>query len=87
MAGDPSLYLPAINFVLLIYSHSVAEFISDQGFKLIAASDFDFMRNVLSMLQALFNFSPNFSISEFFTPGQAVNRKIIFMLTVMGLVK
>jgi hypothetical protein len=87
MSGDASVYLPAINFVLLLYSRSVADFITQSGFKLTAASDYDFMRNVLTMLQTLFAFTPSFVLSEFFTPGQAVTRKLSFLVQVIGLVK
>jgi hypothetical protein len=81
------VYLPAINFILLLYSRSVAEYIAEQGFKLTAHSDYDFMKNVFNMLQALFSFTPPFKFDEFFAPGHAVNRKITFVITLINLIK
>ena len=87
LAGDASVYLPAVNFIVLLYSRSVSNHISEQGFKLAAHSDYDFMKNVFTMLQALFSYSPPFRFEEFFAPGHAINRKVTFVLTLINLVK
>ena len=59
----------------------------EQGFKLVAHSDYEFMKNVFQMLHQIFSYSPPFKFEEFFAPGHAVNRKITFLLTLIGLIK
>ena len=87
LTGNASVYLPAINFIILIYSRSVAEHIAEQGFKLTAQSDYDFMKNVFHMLQNLFNYTPPFKFDEFFAPGHAVERKLTFVLTLINMIR
>lgn len=73
--------------MVLLYSRSVSDYIAEQGFKLTAHSDYDFMKNVFTMLQALFSYTPPFRFEEFFAPGHAVNRKVAFVFTLINLVK
>ena len=79
--------MPAINFIILIYSRSVAEYIAEQGQKLTAESDYEFMKNVFGMLQNLFSYTPPFKFEEFFAPGHAVERKLTFVLTLINLIR
>lgn len=65
----------------------MADYIAEQGFRLTAASDYEFMKNVFTMLQSLFSYSPPFKFDEFFAPGHAVNRKLTFVLTLINLIK
>ena len=88
LAGNASVYLPAIHYVLLIYSQNVAEHIQESGFNnLIAQNDFAFMKNVLNVLERLFNLQPPFKIEEFFAPNTAVDRKASFMLQLIQTVR
>ena len=81
LAGNASVYLPAIHYILLIYSPAVAEFIQESGFNnLVAQNDYAFMKNVLSVLGKIFDLHPPFKIEEFFAPNTAVDRKVSFML-------
>lgn len=54
LQGNASVYLPAVHFTILLYSKTVADFITSQGFDLYAQNDFAFMNNVLQMLAAVF---------------------------------
>ena len=54
MAGNASVYLPVVHFTLLIYSQLVADYIKENGFDLEAKNDYDFMKNVMTMLASLF---------------------------------
>jgi len=87
LTGNASAYLPAINFILLIYSQQIAEHIEESGFQLTAKSDYDFMKNVFTMLSKLFDYHPQFKFDEFFAPSQAVDRKVTFILHLIQLVK
>jgi hypothetical protein len=46
--------LPAVHFVLLQYSSSVADFIAEKGHDLHAQNDFAFMTNVFETIANLF---------------------------------
>ena len=81
LSGNASVYLPAIHFILLIYSGPVADFIQDQGKNsLVAQNDYAFMKNVFTVLAKVFNLHAPFKIEEFFAPNTAVDRKVSFML-------
>ena len=50
------MYLPAIHFILLIYSQNVAEYIQENGKNnLVAQNDYSFMKNVFSVLSKVFD--------------------------------
>ena len=50
------MYLPAIHFILLIYSQNVAEYIQENGKNnLVAQNDYAFMKNVFSVLSKVFD--------------------------------
>ena len=88
LAGNASVYLPAIHFVLLIYSQHVAFFIKENGFaNLVAQNDYAFMKNVFNVLAKIFDFQPPFKIEEFFAPNTAVDRKLTFMLQLIQIIK
>ena len=88
LAGNASAYLPAIHFVLLIYSAEVASFIQQSGFSnLVAQNDYAFMKNVFGMLHKLFDLTPVFKIEEFFAPNTAIDRKVNFMLQLIATIK
>ena len=88
LAGNASVYLPAIHFVLLIYSPAVAEFIQESNYNnLVAQNDYAFMKNVYNVLAKLFELNPPFKIEEFFAPNTAVDRKASFMLQLIHIVK
>lgn len=81
LAGNASVYLPAIHFLLLIYSEQVADFIRANGYaNLVAQNDYAFMKNVFGVLSRIFELNPPFKIEEFFAPNTAVDRKLSFML-------
>ena len=81
LAGNASVYLPAIHFLLLIYSEPVADFIRENGYtNLVAQNDYAFMKNVFGVLSRIFDLTPSFKIEEFFAPNTAVDRKLTFML-------
>lgn len=81
------MYLPAIHFILLIYSRSVAEHIAAKGFDLVAQNDYAFMKNVINMLAKVFQMTPPFKIEEFFSPNTAIDRKLTFILNLIAEVK
>ena len=88
LAGNASVYLPAIHFILLIYSPQVAEFIQDSGKNnLVAQNDYAFMKNVFNMLAKLFNLVPPFKIEEFFAPNTAIDRKVSFLLQLIQTIR
>ena len=88
LAGNASVYLPAIHFVLLIYSAEVASFIQQSGFSnLVAQNDYAFMKNVFNMLAKIFELTPPFKIEEFFVPNTAIDRKVSFMLQLIATIK
>jgi len=79
--GNASVYLPAIHFLLLIYSEKVADYIRENGYtNLVAQNDYAFMMNVLGVLDRIFDLKPPFKIEEFFAPNTAIDRKLSFML-------
>ena len=81
LTGTASVYLPAIHFILLIYSPAVANFIKEaEPNNLMAQNDYAFMKNVYNVLGKLFDLTPPFKIEEFFSPNAAVERKISFIL-------
>ena len=81
LSGNASVYLPAIHFLLLIYSANVADFIRENGYNnLVAQNDYAFMKNVLGVLAKIFDLHPPFKIEEFFAPNTAIDRKVTFML-------
>ena len=81
LTGNASVYLPAIHFLLLIYSEHVAEYIRENGYvNLVAQNDYAFMKNVLGVLAKIFDLHPPFKIEEFFAPNTAVDRKVTFMI-------
>ncbi len=45
------------------------------------------MTNVFNMLASLFDYTPHFSIEDFFTPNIAIDRQASFVLTLIALVK
>ena len=45
------------------------------------------MTNVLTMLANLFDYTPNFTIEDFFTPNVAIDRKVSFLLTLIAIMK
>ena len=45
------------------------------------------MTNVFSMLSSVFDYTPHFTIEDFFTPNVAVDRKVSFLLTIVALIK
>lgn len=82
------MYLPAIHFILLIYSQNVAEYIQEKGKNnLVAQNDYAFMKNVFSVLSKVFDLQPPFKIEEFFAPNTAVDRKVTFMLQLITTIK
>ena len=88
MSGNASVYLPAIHFLLLIYSVDVAEYIRESGHSnLVAQNDYAFMKNVISVLAKIFDLNPPFKIEEFFAPNTAVDRKVTFMLQLVETIK
>jgi len=81
LAGNASVYLPAIHYILLIYSQNVADYIQESNFSnLVAQNDYAFMKNVFNVLNKLFDLNPPFKIEEFFAPNTAIDRKVSFML-------
>lgn len=78
--GDASVYLPAMNFILFVFSPRVADFIADHGFSHLAKNDYAFMMNVFGVVTKLFGLQPPFKIEEFFSPNNAVDRKVSFTL-------
>lgn len=81
MSGNASVYLPAIHYILLIYSQRVAEYIKEKNpNNLVAQNDYAFMKNVYSVINKLFDLTPPFKIEEFFAPNTAIDRKVSFML-------
>lgn len=81
MCGNASIYLPAIHYILLIYSKPVADFIKEKmPINLVDQNDYSFMKNVYSVLSKLFDMTPPFKIEEFFAPNTAIDRKVSFML-------
>lgn len=76
-----------VHYTLLIYSRPVADFIQESGFDLFAQNDYSFMKNVMTMLSKLFEYSPPFKLEDFFAPNVAVDRKVSFVLTLITMVK
>lgn len=88
LSGNASVYLPAINYTLLIYSQRVADYIKEKNVNnLIAQNDYAFMKNVYRVLGRLFDLTPPFKIEEFFAPNTAVDRKVTFMLQLIQTVR
>ena len=82
------MYLPAIHYIMLIYSPSVANFIKEtEANNLVAQNDYAFMKNVFNVLSRLFDLNPSFKIEEFFAPNTAVERKVSFMLMLIQTIK
>ena len=66
LAGNASVFLPVIHFTLILYSQLVAEHIRESGYELEAKNDYQFMKNVLTMLTNVFDYTPPFKIEDFF---------------------
>lgn len=45
------------------------------------------MKNVLTMLVNVFDYTPPFKIEDFFQPGSAIDRKISFVIALIQMVK
>ena len=88
LTGNASVYLPAIHFLLLIFSPAVANYITDSSANnLVAQNDYAFMKNVFAVLAKSFDLTPPFKIEEFFAPNTAVDRKVSFMLHLIQTVR
>ena len=51
MSGSTSFYIPIIHYSLLVYSKLVASFLEKNNHILFAKSDFQFMEEVLNILE------------------------------------
>jgi len=84
--GDPSIFLPMIHFVLLMYSKKFAQLINSKGYDLFAKSDYRFMENTFHMLRQHFNYKPLINLNQFLAMGYA-ERKILLILDIITILK
>lgn len=64
--GLPPAFLPIIHHCLLEYSPSVAQFITESGFDLLAKNDYRFIESTYKLLLNQFTYKPAITIQQFF---------------------
>lgn len=84
-SGDPRVFLPILNYVLLDYSSIIASLLNNNSYELFSKSDREFVKTTMLALINLFNYRPALSTDQFFKSGFAEG-KTIFCCEVISIV-
>lgn len=77
--GDPVIYLCIMHFLVLEYNQNLAETIVNKGFLMQTASDLEFMKNSIKILDEIVGFKTKLTVENFFKNG-FVLQKMEFLL-------
>ncbi|KAJ8357437.1 hypothetical protein SKAU_G00202310 [Synaphobranchus kaupii] len=83
--GDPSSFLPVVNYAFLSYSSYLAENLIGFGVELAGKNDLRFLEAIYKVLRDLFNYKPLLTKEQFLQFGFA-ERKIGILCDIIGLV-
>eukprot|EP00884_Botryococcus_braunii_P021305 jgi/Botrbrau1/7859/Bobra.9_2s0035.1 len=80
--GDPSAFLPLLNFLLLEYSPLISLDLKKHGFELRGKTDARFTETAFRVFREYFGIKPVLSPPQFLEQGFAVERKVLLLLDV-----
>ena len=84
-AGEPSIFLQVLHFLIFDYNETVTENINVETQIVEALSDLEFAEYSFKILKAKFNYRPKLTITNFFKNGFA-GQKVTFLKEVADLV-
>lgn len=84
MIGDPTEYLPIINFIIVGYSPEIAKLIDVD---ISGLTDRLFITYIFKFIEKHFHIDANMSVNDFFTPKKCIHRKMNFIIELINSIR
>lgn len=68
-AGDPSMILRILHFIIVEYNPDIVTWAADKGYTLLSSSDLDFGKQVYRLLNEKYSYRPKLPFEKLFGKG------------------